>query len=65
MPNDCSHKVSPYIAVCVVDSSVLNWISSVRIDVAVKFYLWFKFYFPLFLGMVMIDNVFETKENEI
>ena len=65
MPNDCSHKVSPYIAVCVVDSSVLNWISSVRIDVAVKFYLWCKFYFPLFLGMVMFDNVFETKENEI
>ena len=66
MPNDCSHKVSPYIAVCVVNSSVLDWISSVHIDVVVQFYLWFKFYFPsMFLGMVMFDNVFATKENEI
>ena len=23
---------------------------------------WFKFYFPLFWGMVMYDNLFETKE---
>ena len=36
--------------------------------VVVQFYLWFKFCFPLFLGMVMSmmkDNEFETKENEI
>ena len=33
--------------------------------VVVQFYLWFKFYFPLFLGMVMYDNEFETKENKI
>ena len=58
----CHHN---YIAVCVVNSSALDWISSVHIDVVVQFYLWFKFYFPLFLGMVMFDNVFETKENEI
>ena len=25
----------------------------------------FKFYFPLFFGMVMYDNEFETKENKI
>ena len=31
----------------------------------VQFYPWFKFYFPLFLGMVMYDNEFETKENKI
>ena len=31
----------------------------------VQFYPWFKFYFPLFLGMVMYDNEFETKENNI
>ena len=34
----------------------------------VQFYPWFKFCFPLFLGMVMNmmnDNEFETKENEI
>ena len=24
---------------------------------------WFKFYFPLFWGMVIYDNEFETKEN--
>ena len=66
MPNDCSHKVSQYLAVCAVNSSVLDWISSVHIDVVVQFYLWFKFYFPsMFLDMVMFDNVFETKENEI
>ena len=33
--------------------------------VVVQFYPWFKFYFPLFLGMVMYDNDFETKENKI
>ena len=31
----------------------------------VQFYPWFKFYFPLFLGMVMYDNEFDTKENKI
>ena len=33
--------------------------------VVVQFSPWFKFYFPLFLGMVMYDNKFETKENKI
>ena len=33
--------------------------------VVVQFYPQFKFYFPLFLDMVMCDNEFETKENEI
>ena len=33
--------------------------------VVVQFYPWFKFYFPLFLGVVMYDNEFETKENKI
>ena len=33
--------------------------------VVVQFYPWFKFYFPLFLGMVMYDNEFETMENKI
>ena len=31
--------------------------------VVVQFYPWFKFYFLLFLGIVMYDNEFETKEN--
>ena len=26
--------------------------------------VWLKFYFPLFWGMVVYDNVFETKENK-
>ena len=30
----------------------------------VQFYSWFKFYFLLFLGIVMYDNDFETKENK-
>ena len=36
-----------------------------KLYVVVQFYSWFKFYFPLFLGMVMYDNEFETKENKI
>ena len=35
-----------------------------NIYVVVQFYPWFKFYFPLLLGMVMYDNDFETKENK-
>ena len=35
-----------------------------NIYVVVQFYPWFKFYFLLFLGMVMYDNEFETKENK-
>ena len=35
------------------------------IHVVVQFHPWFKFYFPLCLGMVMNDNEFETKENKI
>ena len=34
------------------------------IYVVVQFYPWFKFYFPLFLDMVMCGNEFETKENQ-
>ena len=33
--------------------------------VVVQFCLWFKFYFPLFLGIVIYDNEFATKENKI
>ena len=35
------------------------------IHVVVQFYPWLKFYFPLFLAMVMYDNEFETNENKI
>ena len=33
--------------------------------VVFQFHPWFKFYFPLFLGEVMHDNEFKTKENKI
>ena len=33
--------------------------------VVVEFYLWFKFYFALFWGIVMYDNKFEKKENNL
>ena len=32
--------------------------------VVVQFYPWFNFYFPLFLGIVIYDNEFETKGNK-
>ena len=36
------------------------------VSVEVQFYPWFKFYFPLFWGMVnMYDNEFKTKGNKI
>ena len=33
--------------------------------VVVRFYPWFKFYFLLFLGIVMYGNDFESKEIKI
>ena len=38
--------------------------SKIYVYVVVQFCTWFKF-FPLFLGMVMYDNEFKTKENKI
>ena len=35
-----------------------------HVHVVIQFYSWFKFYFPLFLGMVMYDNEFKTKESK-
>ena len=40
------------------------WYVSI-VYVVVQFYPWFEFYFLLFRGMVMYDNEFETKENNI
>ena len=37
---------------------------STLVHAVVQFYPWFNFYFPLFLGMVIYDNEFETKENK-
>ena len=40
-------------------------LSATSVYLVVQFYPWFKFYFPLFWGMVMYDNEFKTKENKI
>ncbi len=40
-------------------------LKSAGVDVVIKFYPWFKFYFPLFWGMVMYGNEFKTKGNII
>ena len=37
----------------------------IEVNVTGQNYIQFKFYFPLFLGMVMYDNKFETKENKM
>ena len=42
-----------------------SWEGYSIVRVVVQFYPWFRFYFPLFWGMVMYDNKFETKENKI
>ena len=34
-------------------------------DFVIQFYPWFKFSFLLFLGIVMYNSEFETKENKI
>ena len=34
-------------------------------QVVLQFYPWFKFYFLLFLGIVMYDNEFVSKEKKI
>ena len=46
-------------------NSVLKSLPVITVYVVVQFYPWFKFYFLLFLVMVMYDNDFETKENKI
>ena len=38
---------------------------TVLADFVIQFYPWFKFYFLLFLGIVMYNSEFETKENKI
>ena len=44
MPNDCSQKVSQYVAVCVVHSLVLAWIFSVHVDKVLAWLSFRKFY---------------------
>ena len=42
----------------------ISFLSVLFGDVVVQFYPWFNFYFLLFLGMIVCDNEFETKENK-
>ena len=37
----------------------------IHVSVVVQFFPWFKWYFPLLLGMVMYHNEFKTKRNKI
>ena len=39
--------------------------NSLMHNVEVQFYPWFKLYFPLFLGMIVYDDEFDTKENKV
>ena len=41
-----------------------KYMSIYSVYVVVQFYFWFNFYFLLFLGMVMYDNEFKTKEKK-
>ena len=34
-----------------------------KMDIVVHFYPWFKYFFPLFCGMVINADEFETKSN--
>ena len=43
----------------------LKFMFLIHVYIVVQFYPWFKFSFLLFLGIVMYDNEFETKENNI
>ena len=44
---------------------ILSYYSACICCGSIYFYPWFKFYFPLFLCMVMYDNEFKTKEIKI
>ena len=47
---------------CISQLSTLVVKTKTDIDVLVQFHPWFKFYFPLFWGMVIYDNEFETRK---
>ena len=39
--------------------------NAAHVHVMVRFYPWFKFYFSLFLGMVMYENELKHRKNKI
>ena len=54
-----------FVSFLVLDFSFFQIVFFCYIYVVVQFYPWFEFYFLLFLGVVMFNNEFETKENKI
>ena len=64
--NTFTNSVNPHqITVLLYIFLNLKFMFLIRVYVVVQFYPWFKFYFLLFLGIVMYDNEFETEENRI
>ena len=61
-------KQEPCLKVfCMISSLWLTQMRLCKLNIhgVVQSYPWFKFYFLLFLGIVMYDNEFETKESKI
>ena len=59
------HQRTPNQNGCKLEIFSLVISNSYSVYVVVQFYPWFKFYFPLFWGMVMYENEFKTKGNKI
>ena len=57
----------PFFRIAFVKSlpSIFFYLQDRHVYVVVQFYPWFKFSFVLFLGMVMYDNEFKTKDKTI
>ena len=59
-----SNSVNPHqITVLLYFFVNLKFMFLIHVYVVLQFYPWFKFYFLLFLGIIMYDNEFETKKN--
>ena len=63
--NDYNKLRKCSIIFCCSFSARVAWLAIVHVYVVVQFCPWFKFYFPLCLGMIMYDNEFETMKNKI
>ena len=60
-------KIFLYFSLRRYFTQINKWdtVGVLHISVVVQFYPWFKFYFPLFWGMVIYDNEFKTKGNKL
>ena len=64
----CDLDVTPSVQPTLLnfaETFAYQFLLAIVVYVVVQFYPWFKFYFPLFLGMVMYDKEFKTKGNKI